>query len=292
MEKILLDTDIGSDIDDAACLAYLLSQKQCDLVGITTVSGEAEKRAMIASAICRTAHREIPIYPGIENPLLLAPRQKVAAQAKKLGSWSHAEQFERGRAIDFMRETIRKNPGEITLLAIGPMTNVAALFQVDREIPSLLKRLVLMAGVFTPEGRAGTKAEWNVLCDPHAAAVVYQTPVSVHKSVGLDVTTRVYIEKEEFTKQCRAEILKPVLDFSQTWFEFCDRVTFHDPLAAVSVFDDSVCRFRRGTIEVNYMDRESLGETCWSEDPSNGGHLAALEVDADRFFQHYFSVVG
>ena len=68
--KVLLDTDIGSDIDDAICLAYLLAKPECELLGITTVSGEPEKRAMLASAICRTAGRDIPIFPGAPLPLL------------------------------------------------------------------------------------------------------------------------------------------------------------------------------------------------------------------------------
>ena len=65
--KVLLDTDIGADIDDAVCLAYLLAQPQCELLGITTVSGEAEKRAMLASALCKVAGKEIPIIPGWEG---------------------------------------------------------------------------------------------------------------------------------------------------------------------------------------------------------------------------------
>ena len=64
MQKIILDTDIGTDIDDAVCLAYLLANPQCELLGITTVTGEPEKRAMLASALCKVANRDIPIYPG------------------------------------------------------------------------------------------------------------------------------------------------------------------------------------------------------------------------------------
>jgi inosine-uridine nucleoside N-ribohydrolase len=82
--KVLLDTDIGSDIDDAVCLSYLLSQPRCELLGITTVTGEAEKRAMIASSLCKIAGKEIPIYPGIEKPLLLPQKQKIAQPNRPL----------------------------------------------------------------------------------------------------------------------------------------------------------------------------------------------------------------
>ena len=78
MTKLLLDTDIGSDIDDAVCLAYLLAQKECELLGVTTVTGEAVKRAMMADAMCQVAGREVPILPGLEAPLLIASRQPHA----------------------------------------------------------------------------------------------------------------------------------------------------------------------------------------------------------------------
>src|SRR5579859_3158827 len=147
--KVLLDTDIGSDIDDAVCLAYLLAQPRCDLLGITTVTGEARARAMLASAICQVAGRSVPIVPGAEAPLLIAQRQPHAPQAAALDRWEHTRSFPAGGAVPFLRETIRAHPGEVTLLAIGPLTNVALLFALDAEIPRLLHSLVLMCGVFT-----------------------------------------------------------------------------------------------------------------------------------------------
>ena len=150
---VLLDTDIGSDIDDALCLSYLLKHPQCELLGITTVSGEPEKRAMLADAVCRAAGRTgIPIHSGKGDPLVVKQRQPIAQQAEVLGKWKHQEHFPSNTAIDFLRGTIRSRPGEITLLTIGPLTNIALLFQIDPEIPSLLKSLVMMAGVFTGPG--------------------------------------------------------------------------------------------------------------------------------------------
>ena len=89
--KVLLDTDIGSDIDDAVCLAYLLAQPKCELLGITTVGGEADKRAMLASALCQVAGKQVPIFPGTEEPLLVPQRQRQAPQATALGKWNHDE---------------------------------------------------------------------------------------------------------------------------------------------------------------------------------------------------------
>jgi len=74
--KIILDTDIGTDVDDALCLAYLLAHPKCELLGITTVGGEADKRATLASVLCKIAGKHIPIFPGSEEPLLVPQRQK------------------------------------------------------------------------------------------------------------------------------------------------------------------------------------------------------------------------
>ncbi|GAH47668.1 unnamed protein product, partial [marine sediment metagenome] len=93
--KILLDTDIGSDIDDALCLAYLLAQPKCELLGITTVTGQADKRAMLASILCKAAGKDIPILPGSEEPILVPQKQNLTPQAVVLKKWSHKKRFPR-----------------------------------------------------------------------------------------------------------------------------------------------------------------------------------------------------
>ncbi|MFQ5795042.1 MAG: nucleoside hydrolase [Candidatus Bipolaricaulia bacterium] len=288
--KVLLDTDIGSDIDDAVCLAYLLAQPECDLLGITTVTGEPEKRAMLASAICRVAGKEIPIFPGAPQPLLVSSRQPQVPQAAALENWEYATEFPQGRALGFMRETIYDNPGEVVLLAIGPMTNVALLFRMDARIPELLKSLVLMCGVFVRSAGRRNLLEWNALVDPHAAAIVYQTDVNVHRSVGLDVTTQVVMDTEEVRAHFSVDLLQPVLDFAEVWFEQRDEITFHDPLAAAVIFDDGICTFKRGEVQVELASAPLQGMTLWNSRVSDPKHEIALEVDSERFFEHFFSV--
>src|SRR6184192_2825179 len=91
---VLFDTDIGSDIDDAVALAYLLRQPRCELVGITTVTGQPERRAMLADAICRAEGRgDVPIHSGSPRPLLGEQRQPHVPQAAALERWPHADQF-------------------------------------------------------------------------------------------------------------------------------------------------------------------------------------------------------
>lgn len=283
--KILLDTDIGTDIDDAVCLAYLLAQPEAELVGVTTVTGQADKRAMMVSALCRVARANIPIYPGAEKPLLVAPIQTEAQQAEKLDKWAHDTDFSENTAIDFMRQAIRAYPHEITLLAIGPLTNVALLFAIDPQIPSLLKRLVVMNGYFFGDEKT---PEWNTKLDPHASQIVYQAGVKDVLAIGLDVTTQVNMEVNEVRLRFDTKLLRPVLDFAEVWFRVRPHITFHDPLAAAVIFDEAICQYETGEITVELADSPMRGLTHWN--PQKGTHRIARSVDVPRFFEHYFSV--
>ena len=285
--KVLLDTDIGSDIDDAVCLAYLLAQPECELAGITTVTGDVVKRAQLASALCKAAGKNIPIYPGISRPLIVPSIQQEVPQAVALSNWEYQKEFPQYQAIEFMRRIIRQNPGEVVLLPIGPQTNIGVLFTIDPEIPALLKGLVIMGGVFNPQI---APTEWNIIGDPHAAAIVYKTPVKIHRSIGLDVTLKVTMPavavREKFS---RNEILRVVLSFAEVWFRNAQTMVFHDPLAAVTVFDEQVCKFTRGNVNIELKTGQEFGASRWIEDV-NGLNETTFEVDVARFFNDYFTV--
>lgn len=290
-KKVLFDTDIGSDIDDAVALAYLLQQSMCEIVGITTVSGDAVKRAQLASVLCRAAGKgDIPIYPGTRMPLLDKEMQPHVPQAEVLDLYEHTKEFPMNRHIQFMIDTIRANPGEISLLAVGPMTNIGLLFAVDPEIPGLLKELVLMCGVFTYRTPQNGPREWNALCDPHSTGIVYNARPVVHRSIGLDVTRQVTMTSEEVTEKFNTDLLKIVLSMAKFWFDQRPILTFHDPLAAVTLFDDSICSFERGKVDVELVSQYLRGMTLFKEDKKSGPHEVALKVDREKFFSHYFSV--
>lgn len=288
MERIILDTDIGSDIDDAVCLAYLLAQPQCELLGITTVSGEPVARAKIASALCAVAGKDVPIYPGAANPLIVAQRQPHVPQAAALERWPHKADFPDGEAIEFLRSAIRAHPGEITLLAVGPMTNIGQLFTSDPEIPALLKRLVMMIGWFNNRPPYADPGDWNALCDPHAAAFVYRAPVATHRSIPFDVTQQVVMPARQVRERFQNGLLRVVGDFAEVWFTEWEHIMFHDPLAAVTIFDDEICQFQLGTVTIDLVSEETMGMTRWT--PEGNAHEVAFEVNPERFFAHYFSV--
>ncbi len=288
--KVLLDTDIGTDIDDAVCLAYLLANPRCDLLGITTVTGEPVKRAMLASALCLRAGRNIPIYPGSSSPMLISQQQQFAAQASALECWDHKKYFPKGEAVEFLRKTIREHPHEIMLLTIGPLTNIGLLFKVDPEIPSLLKGLILMCGYFYKTLPGIDPLEWNARGDPHATSIVYRSKVAIHRTVGLDVTTRVTMDSKRFRETFSDfNLYGPILDFATVWFDEWDGLTFHDPLAATTIFNDGICDFEKGMVSIELDNKENLGETqCEAQE--KGPHEIASKVNRNLFFKEYLSV--
>jgi inosine-uridine nucleoside N-ribohydrolase len=289
MPKILLDTDIGTDVDDAVCLAYLLARPDCDLLGITTVTGEAERRASLASVLCIEAGKEISIYPGSETPMKVPQKQLRAQQAAALPRWPHEADFPKGEAVRFLHDTIHAHPGEIILLTVGPLTNIGRLFQKYPEVPGLLKALVTMGGMFNENSPEKDRIEWNTSGDPHATEIVYGSKVALHRSLGLDVTQRVVLSDRQVRETFTAPLLRPVLDFAEIWFaEFYPAITFHDPLAAAVIFEEGICSFERGEVTIDMDERP--GRTIWRPDGPAAPHEVAVSVDPERYFDHFFGV--
>lgn len=293
--SILLDTDIGSDIDDAVALAYLLRQPRCQLLGITTVTADTGKRAALAEVLCRMAGREVPIHAGATQPLLLGPGQREVPHYEAIGNRPHRTDYAPNTAIEFLRETIRAHPGEITLLGIGPMTNLALLFATDPEIPTLLRELVLMCGAFKL-GRDETppRREYNAITDPIATAMVFRARLSRFSAVGLDVTKRCQLPADECRKRF-ADAGGPlafVAEMAEVWFRHRQDITFHDPLAAAVVFEPGLCAYEDGVVEVEIANEALAGRTIWKPGSRGVPHRIAVTVDAPRFFEHYFAVVS
>lgn len=116
---------------------------------------------------------------------------------------------------------------------------------MDPEVPSLLKGLMMMCGVFTTCSGVG-HLEWNACVDPHATAIVYQADVKIHRSIGLDITTKVVMNEKEVKEKFKAKLLQPVLDLVEIWFQRRDKIVFHDPLAAATIFDEQNLQVREG----------------------------------------------
>jgi purine nucleosidase len=289
---VLLDTDLGTNIDDALALAYLLRHPLCELRGITTVHGDTRTRAQLASAICRAlGHDDVPIHCGAARPLVHVATRWEAPQGAVLGRWSYEARFEPDTAADFLREQIRAQPGRLTLLCIGPLTNVALLFERDPETAALLGRLVCMGGVYFSEPAGYGRVEWNMASDPDASARVCAARSSCADFIGLDVTTQCRLSTDACRARLKAADLDVIADMLDVEAPPRHEVLFHDPLAAAVVFEPDLCRFRTGRVEVRLSSVESTGTTCLVPDTESGLHRVAWAVEAGRFFERYWQTV-
>jgi purine nucleosidase len=172
---ILFDTDIGTDIDDAYALALILRSPELELVGVTTVSGDAVARARLAAKLLAveggTAAR-IPVYAGTSTATQYMKQTEWAT-----GFTSPALHTEGG--VAFMRAQIEARPGALTIVAVGELTNVAALLQSSPGIASKIKRIALMGGAVRRGGQPGSapQPEWNIKSNAAAAQVVFRSGV-------------------------------------------------------------------------------------------------------------------
>ncbi len=197
--RILFDTDPG--IDDALALLMLARDARAELVGISTVFGNASVDTTTANALalCQRFGLDVPVARGAGQPLQRPPRPFPTQIHGHDGLGdvaprpAHGRITEAGAAAQFICDMARRHQGELTLVAVGPLTNLALALALDPELPRRVARVVVMGGAFGTLGHGGNAtpvAEANVYCDPHAADAVFGAawPVTV---VGLDVTQQV-----------------------------------------------------------------------------------------------------
>ena len=293
-EKVIFDTDIGGDPDDALALAYLLSRPDCELLGVTIEAwgGNGPRQAEIASAICRDFGVEVPLAVGA-GAGNLSGRRAAAVPKKPPRYWEivegrdHATFSRQGDAVDFLRRTIRENPGEVTLLATGHFTNLGALFACDPEIPGLLKRLVVMGG----DMQGGV--EWNASYDPVATAIVFMNGNTSRPPqtlvVGADVTGTLRLSPEEGRRlMAGVPSLALVAEAAECWYREGHDLFFHDPMAAAAIFRPDLFSWKDTVVRVDFAhDGRTTCETAPSDDC--GMLKVATTVDAEAFLGEFLA---
>ncbi len=191
IEKIVLDTDIGDDIDDAYALVLAATLPNSRLLGVTTTFGETHKRAELAAKLLHICGRDdVPVHAGREGSAKIG-RQYEWAEGFKSKSLQSEE------AVVFLKRIIEKNPGQVTLVGIGALTNIGDLLTRYPEIKNKIKRIVIMGGAVHVGYNNETPPviEWNIKCDPAAAKVVYSSSVPLFMA-GLEVTTMMKFDAE------------------------------------------------------------------------------------------------
>jgi inosine-uridine nucleoside N-ribohydrolase len=286
---IILDVDTGTD--DALALAYAVESPQIDLVAVSTVAGNVDVGQATNNTIdvldwLGASH--VPVHRGASRPLV-RPHQD-ASHFHHEGGLGGARLPRSGREVGSDRgpaaiiRLARQRPGEITLVAVGPLTNVAIALNVEPDLPNLLRSLVIMGGAFEVPGNTTPAAEFNILVDPEAAQQVFAAPFPNLTAVGLDVTNRVALTREDWDAVTNEDDLPSSAGLlrGMGWHAFGtlarDLFALHDPLAvAVAVNPDLI---RAQDVEVDVVTDE--GELGRTRIVGPGMAHVAKEVDAKR----------
>ena len=167
------------------------------------------------------------------------------------------------------------------------------LFTLDPEIPKKLKRLVLMGGLFG-WGVSGCPREWNILCDPIAASIVFKAPVSELIAIGLDVTLQCRMPAADCIGRFNriGGPLAVVAAATEVWGQHTNQVIFHDPLAGAVAFKPELCQYQAGRVEVELKSDKLAGATLFDRGSPEKSHQIAQAVNAPGFFEEYFAVTS
>lgn len=193
--KVILDTDIGDDIDDIYALALLASRPEVDLLGVTTAFGETDKRAELAAKFLWVmGRRSIPVHAG------RAGEHKITRQHEWVAGF-RSRAIKKTPAVEFLRREILRAPGQITIVPIGALTNIGDLLTQYPEVKPHIKRIVLMGGAAYVgyNNEAPPVPEWNIRCDPAAARLVFESGVPIVMA-PLDSTTMMVLDEERQKK--------------------------------------------------------------------------------------------
>lgn len=278
---IILDTDIGSDIDDAFALALILRSPELDLLGVTTVSGDTQARARLAAKMLWEAgRREVPVAAG-------EPGKPLPIEQTRWADGFQGAQLVRESAVELLKNQIEKRPGEIIIVAIGPLTNVAALFRADPSITLKIKNIVLMGGsiAWTYGGAGQPVAEYNIKSDVLAAQTVFNSGVPILMA-PLDVTAMLHMSAEDMHRVFTQ--INPTTNALTLLYHLWGHPTptLFDPMAVALLLDPALCETKPMAIEVDAhgFTRVAAGN------PTNAS--VALKTDPRRFMEFYLHRVA
>ena len=260
MHKVILDTDIGTDVDDALALAALMGSKEVDLIGITTVYGDVRLRSAIAMHLCSLVNREIPTFAG-EGKTISGREVWVSGSEGK--NYENLTSFtpQITSAVDFLVNAVVSQPKSIDVIAIGPLTNIALAIQTNLDFVEKVKRVWIMGGDFTQ-----SRVEHNFKCDIDAARIVLESnvPISI---LDLPSSQKTIIRMEEIEQIRNAPALGALL-YSEimSWIQprNQDWTIPHDPIAALTLLAPEF--FESSPTGKAKIDSE--GMSFWNESPS------------------------
>jgi inosine-uridine nucleoside N-ribohydrolase len=296
---MILDVDTGTD--DALALAYATRKPEIDLVAVTTVAGNVgvdKTTANTLAVLDWLGATDVPVHRGASRPLVRPHRDatyfhdegglggaKLPVSSREIGA-------DRGPAA--IIRLAKQRPGELTLVCVGPLTNLAIALNVEPTLTDLLREVVLMGGAYYVPGNTTPTAEFNILVDPEAAEQVFAAPFQRLTAVGLDVTRQVTLTRADWeavnvaTDLPRAaSLLREVGAFA---FGTLANETFslHDPLAVAVAIAPDLIQVEDAAVVVESAEEER-GRT---RIVGPGSVHVATAVDAERALKDFRRTVG
>jgi len=296
--KVILDTDIGDDIDDAYALALILASPELQLVGVTTVFGNVLARARQAKTILKLARRpDVPVAAGCAaaisprlrwpEPDLLSGQSSLERKAKPALDDIRPRQdatalpleqlppLHAAHGVDFLVDTMMDGDGDIIPVTIGAMTNLAMALVKEPRLLRKIPRIVSMAACFDR-----LMSEWNIMCDPVAAAIVFNSriPMTV---IGLDVTTRCVLNQGQLDRLNASDrpVARNLAAATKAWGSGFP--VLHDPLAVETLIRGDIVQTRNGTVTVELSGDETYGYTTFGPSADGSGpHNIGVAVDS------------
>ncbi len=260
-KKVIIDTDPG--IDDSLALMLAGKSNNLDILGVTIAAGNVENQQCTQNAldVLHLIERDdIPVYTGATKPLKREPinaRETHGSNGIGNVELEHSKRQAKTGALEFLKTTLEQNPGT-TLIALGPLTNIALLLEKYPEVKENIKELVLMGGTYKSHGNCSPVAEFNFWFDPDAAKYVFENLNKPITMTGLDVTRKALLTPNyaKLIKNFDTKLADTIYDMTQFYTDFhWDRegvlgCVINDPLAVAQVIDPSICTGINGNVEI------------------------------------------
>ena len=289
--KIWIDTDIGGDIDDALALLLAMASEEVELVGVSTVFENTAARAKIAKSLLNMGGlTHVPVYAGEGYPLAAKSVYDNPVNVSKLPK-TYSEvlfgrtEYDKKNAVEAMKTAFLESDGEIILVALGALTNIAKLIKRYPEAAEKIKGVYIMGGAAERNWN-----EFNLTCDPEAADIVFSSQLP-KKIVTLDVTFRCRFSSDQIRRManCQSKAVKTVMQMSALWGE---GMILHDPLTLAVVLSDEFVRFEEGNLLVELSGEYSRGKCVnfsdfnWRRKP-RPDMLVSVDVEEKKLLDFY-----
>lgn len=298
MEKIIFDTDPG--IDDALALMLLAKSKEVEILAITTVAGNStiENTTANSQFLKKLLGLSCPIFSGASSAIKGSFTTANVHGSSGLAGIDHKEvPVLTNNASTKIIELVKNNPHEITIICVGPETNLAQAITQFPELPSLIKEVIIMGGAILSPGNQTPVAEFNIGLDPEAAEIVFNAPVK-KTLVPLDVCYETPLFQEDFAKLKGSSLYETVRDITTPYikamkhFEGQEGAIVYDALAAYYLINPQAFKTTDYEVRVETVGKYTRGATvadrrAWGEKSPNV--TVTTKLDRDQFINDFIS---